>query len=49
MPAHHLEGYAQKGRKDVKEDELVGNQDKDKEEEEEEEESDEEESSDDEE
>lgn len=44
MPAHHLEGYAQKGRKDVKEDELVGNQnDEEEEEESDEDESDEEE------
>lgn len=39
MPGHHLEGYAQKGRKDMKEDELVGHQNEEDEEESEDEDS----------
>merc|ERR1712031_50982 len=52
MPAHHLEGYAQKARKDVSEQQLAENKDKeedkeeDKEDDKEEEESDDEESDD---
>jgi len=31
MPEHHLEGYAQKGRKDVEEKELVQNKNEEEE------------------
>merc|ERR1712161_186578 len=44
MPKHLLEGYAQKGRKEVSEQELVDNKDKEEDKEEEEEESEEEDS-----